>query len=337
MEISRRLRLDARLIAPSLAWFLVSTLLIVSAISVASAQSGSPETVVYRLKETSGFQRGCFAPCLCPVMESGSERGTFLLTFTGNDGLFSHYRVDEVIWKVATPGGELRVTGSGSYRVGGEFAVQHQLELDLKVGDRPIEHYDSGLVVGGGDFPAIAISISVHGQVCFDTLFRIEAAPVPPDQIRSYRLIEGSTFQRGCFGICDCAVGEPLPMWGGFSLVQVTTNSLFTEYSVVQAKWQVGPDPASGTASLPVTGFGDYRLGGEFATEQRMELDLRVGTETPAFFDSGNVAGGEDFPRIVIELAHDDNSCVKTIFNVHARPIKVQQSRAIVSAEEPGR
>jgi hypothetical protein len=331
MEISRRFRLHARLIVPSLAWLLVSTSLLVSGISRASAQSDSPDTVIYRLKETSGFQRGCFAPCLCPVMESGSERGTFLLTFTGDDGLFRHYRVDDVSWKVATPSGELRVTGSGTYKVGGEFAIQHQLVLDLKVADRPVEHYDSGLVAGGGEFPAISITISVHGQVCFDTVFRIDAGPVPPEQIRPYRLIEGSTFQRGCFGICDCAVVD-VPMWGGFYLVPVYKNPLFTEYSVVQVKWQVGPDPISGSTSwLPVTGFGTYRLGGEFATQQQMGLDLRVGTEAPAFFDSGNVAGGQDFPRIVIELSHDDNSCVRTIFDVHARPIKPQQSRAAVS------
>jgi hypothetical protein len=330
------MELRARRIAALLACLFVLTPLLLPGISRVSAQSSSPETVVYRLKETSGYQHGCFPPCLCPVWESGSERGTFLLTFTGNDGLFSHYRVDAVIWKVATPGGELRVTGSGTYKVGGEFAVQHQLELDLKVGDRPIEHYDSGLIAGGGEFPAISITISVHGQYCFDTAFRIDAGPVPPEQIHPYRLVQGSTFQRGCFDMCDCAIVE-MPMWGGFNLVPVYKTPLFTEYSVVQVNWQVGPDPSSGTtAPLPVTGFGDYRLGGEFATEQQMELDLRIGTEAAAFFDSGKVPGGGDFPRIVIEVRHADNGCVKTIFDLHAQPSKLQQTRSGVPTGDPG-
>lgn len=335
MDISRRLRFHAHRTIPFLACLFASTLLLLPGISRVSAQSSSLETVVYRLKETSSYQHGCFPPCLCPVMESGSERGTFLLTFTSDDGLFRHYRVDEVIWKVATPGGELRVTGSGTYKVGGEFAVQHQLELDLKVGDRPVEHYDSGLIAGGGEFPTISITISVHGQYCFDTAFRIDAGPVPPEQVRPYRLVQGSTFQRGCFGICDCAIVE-MPMWGGFNLVPVYQTPLFTEYSVVQVNWQVGPDPSTGTQGLTVTGFGTYRLGGEFAVQQQMGLDLRVGTAAPVFFDSGNVAGGGDFPRIVIEVSHEDNGCVKTILDLHAQPIKLQQTRSAVPTGDPG-
>src|SRR5262249_2964340 len=100
MEISPRLRLSARRLVPSLARLLGSTLLLVLGTSRVCAQSDSPDTVIYRLTETSSFQRGCFPPCLCPVMQSGSERGTLLLTFTGFDGLFRHYHVDDVSWKV---------------------------------------------------------------------------------------------------------------------------------------------------------------------------------------------------------------------------------------------
>ncbi|HEV8376460.1 MAG TPA: hypothetical protein VGR38_09565 [Candidatus Polarisedimenticolia bacterium] len=335
MIISRRFDVHTRLMAPLVARLSVVAVLVALGVSRIAAQTAAPETVVYRLKSTSTFQRGCFAPCLCPVMESGSERGTFLLTFTGFDGLFNHYRVDDVSWKIRTPGGELRATGSGTYKVGGEFAVQQQLELDLKVGDNPVEHFDSGLVAGGGEFPRIAITISVHGQVCFDTVFGVDASPVPLEEILSYRLQQESTFQRGCFDICDCAIVE-LPLRGGFSLVPIDKNPLFTEYSVVQVKWQVGPDPATGATSwLPVTGFGTYRLGGEFATAQEMGLDLRLGAAAPAFFDSGEVPGGNEFPLIAIQVSHEENSCVRTVLDLHARPVKVHASAA-VRAEEPG-
>jgi hypothetical protein len=45
------------------------------------------------------------------------------------------------------------------------------------VGQEPPEHYDSGTIPGGSEFPAIVIEISVHGQYCFDTVMRIHAKP----------------------------------------------------------------------------------------------------------------------------------------------------------------
>ena len=302
---------------------------LVLGISLLPAQTASAVTTIYRLDKTSTFQRGCFPPCLCPVMESGSERGTFVLSFDGSDGLFDHYRVDEVNWTVTLPSGEVKVTGAGTYKVGGEFAVQHQLELDLKVGDNPVEHFDSGLVAGGGDFPRISISISIHGQYCFDTVIGIDAAPVPADQVSPYRLQEQSTFQRGCSGPCACAPGSQLPLRGTFFLVLLEQDPLFTEFSVVQANWLAG----SNSSSLPVTGFGTYRVGGEFAIEQRMSLDLKVGSEDPARFDSGLVPGGGSFPRIDIQITNGGANCVTTLIDLHAKAARFRSARLSVPGE----
>ncbi|HEY8202851.1 MAG TPA: hypothetical protein VII47_16065 [Actinomycetota bacterium] len=115
---------------------------------------------------------------MCPIVASSSVRGTFRLTRSGADPLYEYYEVTDVNWKVVLGTSNLRVTGSGTYRIGGEFAVQHQLSLDLEVDDRPIEHYDSGLVAGGGSFPAIDIEISIHGHYCLDTVFDIHAKPL---------------------------------------------------------------------------------------------------------------------------------------------------------------
>jgi hypothetical protein len=80
----------------------------------------------------------------------------------------------DVRWKVqgsaySTPP-DAEIIGAGSYTVGGEFAVQQRMEAELQVADEPPAPFDSGLVVGGGGFPAeIDIEISKNGKVCFDT------------------------------------------------------------------------------------------------------------------------------------------------------------------------
>ena len=73
-------------------------------------------------------------------------KGTFVLTPTGFDGLFDTYSVTDVNWLVAIGGNETIVTGSGTYKIGGEFALQQQLSLDLQVGTNKVQHFDSSLV-----------------------------------------------------------------------------------------------------------------------------------------------------------------------------------------------
>lgn len=310
-------------------WMLLVQALVLAALAAQSSplsaqtSAASPAPTIYRLNKTSTYRHGCFAPCMCPVMESGSERGTFTLSFVGYDGLFSVYRIRDVSWIVTAPSGEIQVTGSGTYRVGGEFAIQQRLEMDLQVGTNPVDHYDSGLIAGGGDFPRINLTISIHGQYCFDTVFGVDASPVPEPEVVRYRLQPGSTFQRGCYNMCDCAIGALLPMRGGFALVPLKVDPLFTEYSVVSVDWRVGADPtAASSAELPITGFGDYKVGGEFAVQQQMTATLTVGTESPALYDSGLVSGGGNFPTIDIAIINGANSCVQTTLTLHAKPWK---------------
>lgn len=156
--------------------------ILAAAITTAFAQGTDPRPVLYRLqRNATTFEHGCFPPCLCPMMQTAYVRGTFKLTPTGYDGLYYNYDVTEVRWKVlrsAWGGEDVLITGSGTYRNGGEVAQEHQLELDLKVGDDPIEHFDSGLVAGGGEFPRIHIDISIHGRYCFDTAIDVHARPL---------------------------------------------------------------------------------------------------------------------------------------------------------------
>src|SRR5262245_9806075 len=68
-----------------------------SGLSQAQTASGS---TLYRLNTNSSFEQGCFGPCECPVLIVEPVKGTFILTPTGFDGLFSNYAVTDVNWRV---------------------------------------------------------------------------------------------------------------------------------------------------------------------------------------------------------------------------------------------
>lgn len=147
--------------------------------TVPGADPGADETkpVVYLLGKNAAYQRGCFAPCMCPVMEEGTVQGRFVLQPAGSDGLFDYYNVLAVDWIVTLPNGTIHVVGSGTFRIGGEFAAQEQLTLDLSLDGEEMQQFDSGLVAGGSDFPAIDLPISLNGMYCFDTVFYVRAHP----------------------------------------------------------------------------------------------------------------------------------------------------------------
>ncbi len=202
--------------------------------------------------------------------------------------------------------------------MGGEVAVQQQLALDLRVGDSPVEHFDSDLLPGGAQFPDISVSVSIHGQRCFDTVFVVAASPVPPDQIYPYALLPGTTFQRGCFPPCRCAIGMPQPISGTFALVDLEPGPLFAEFAVVNVDWTVS---APDSPDIAVRGAGTYRVGGEFAVQQQLSLDLTVGDEELTHFDSGLGVGGGEFPRIDSLISVHGLSCFDTVIDVHALPV----------------
>ena len=300
--------------------------------SAAAAQTTTAAgPVIYRLDKGSTYQYGCFAPCECPLLEEVPARGTFVLTPAGVDPLFTNYRVSDVNWMVTLQDREIRITGSGTYKIGGEFALQQRLELDLKVGDEEVQHFDSGLVTGPAPFPTISVTVSIHGQYCFDTVIRVNASPVPADQIRPYRLLSESTFQRGCFGPCLCALGEKQPIRGTFALVPLQQNPLFTELAVINVNWLVTRTTDASTTGTPVRGFGIYRFGGEVAVQQRLLLDLTVGDEPRTRFDSGLITGGQQFPRIDALVSINGGVCLDTLIDVHAQPKNAPRRRARLS------
>lgn len=303
--------------------YMLALVLVAATLTLGAGDAGAQVAIdaptIYRLNPASSFQQGCFPPCLCPIRLGDGVRGTLVLAASGFDGLFNNYTVTGVNWTVTLGDQELRVTGSGTYKVGGEFAVQQQLGLDLKVGDDAVQHFDSGLVPGGGQFPDISVTISIHGQVCFDTVFVVDASPVPTEQIHPYVLLPESTFQRGCFPPCLCPLEVPRPISGMFALVDLGQGPLFTEFAVVNVDWLVS---ATGwSPGMPVRGVGTYRVGGEFAVQQRLSLDLIVNDEDQAHFDSGLVLGGGEFPLINSLISIAGMRCFDTVIDLHAQPV----------------
>jgi hypothetical protein len=123
-------------------------------------------------------------PCLCPDMVPVPVTSTFLLTPTGYDGLYNVYAVTSVNWRVPINGADMIVTGSGTYKVGGEVAFLQELALDLQLGGAHMEHFDSGLVPVAAPFPEIKVAISTTNKLCFAAAFKIDASPAPALQPR---------------------------------------------------------------------------------------------------------------------------------------------------------
>lgn len=286
----------------------------------AHAQTALTSPTLYRLDRGSTYQSGCFEPCLCPLLEQATVRGTLRLSPAGSDWLYDYYKVSNVNWTAAFGNSELRITGSGTYTMGREFALVHRLEMDLAVGDNPVQHFESGPVPVNAAFPAIDVAISLHGQYCFDTVIHVVTTPVPLDQIHLYRLLSDTTFQRGCFSICDCLLGEEQPVAGTFLLVDLDETPKFREFAVVDVRWSVGAAAGTTLARTPIRGFGMYRIGFESDWLHRLALDLFIGREPLTHYDSGLVAPTTRFPRIDADISIGGLTCYDTLIRVHAVP-----------------
>ena len=139
-------------------------------------------SVAYQLAPDTTYLKGC-VPCSCPLTLGVLIKGTFLLTPTGFDGLYNNYDITNISWVFVINRTNLFVTGSGTYKVGGEVALQQELSLSLHLGTSLAEHFDSGLVPNSTPFPGIKITLSNNGRVCFNNVFNVSASPVPVPEL----------------------------------------------------------------------------------------------------------------------------------------------------------
>ena len=136
--------------------------------SLATAQSHS-----YSLESGSTYERGCHDPCACPILFHGALSGSFRLTYLNSDPLYDHYSVTNVDCSAFGRS----ITGSGTYRVGGEVALHQQMILTLDDAGM-VSDFDSGLRPVAVPFPDLDITISNQiGTECFYTVIRFVASP----------------------------------------------------------------------------------------------------------------------------------------------------------------
>lgn len=276
----------------------------------------TPAPVLYQLGPNSTYVQGCFPPCECPVSLPDPVTGTFVLTQTNVDPLFTHYDVTAVHWTVVRDGKTIRISGSGTYRVGGEVAVLQELSLDLRTdGGAPV-HFDSGLVAVSTRWPQIDVTISIHGMQCADTVIHVVADPAAAP-VTLYGLAGKSSYQEGCFGPCECALRPPVAITGTFLLSPGASPTFERVFNITDVLWKT----QGAAGDIQLTGSGTYTLGGEFAATQQLILDLSANGAAPVHYDSGVVVGGGEFPAIDIQIQTPPTLCHGAIITVQARPL----------------
>lgn len=292
--------------------------------------------VLYRLNQPSTYIQGCFDPCQCFTHYVSEVRGTFKLArLPSLSNAIRRWQVSEVNWHVPLGDG-IRVTGSGVYSVGTPFAVtvmMHRLELDLVQGNVGTQRFDSGWVpLTNASSPAtIDIDVSMNNMVCFDTVFQIDAAPVPASEIRPHTLVNGR-FLEGCLDPCDCALAQR-GLSGTFNLVNLDSSNTATRryWAITDATWLIAPAsnaPSLGSPNHRITGYGIYTRGpssnrNSNALSHRMLADLFVGQNTPERYDSGNVpVPPSNTAQFAIDIAIANNGfvCFNRVFDFIARP-----------------
>ncbi len=307
-------------------WTVMIASIVAMALPAAVASAVPPnDGGIYRLGPESMYQHGCFDPCMCPLQTQAGVYGAFKLVPLGTASGYAEFAVQDVNWSVPITNStvNLRIIGQGKYTIGSPdptTVVKHRMELDLKVGDEPVQHFDSGwLPLENFGDTRIRITVSMNNMECFDTVLTIEADIVPPNEIVPYMLIDSATFQRGCWDPCDCPLGSEVPMAGSFALVQVYSAPLFlTEFAVVNIDWRVRDTSVAN--SIPIRGIGVYQIIGDFVAQHRLALDLTVGNEPRAHFDSGVLFGGS-FPRIDAVVSQNGMVCLDTVLHVIGDPV----------------
>ena len=147
------------------------------ALSVLAAPAAAVPYVL--VTPPSQLQAGCFGPCECAVTTQPTF-GSFDLVETGVDPLYTHYAIQRFIASFNNGPGAVSIVGSGTYRIGGEFALMQEMTLDLQVWGGPVQHFDSGLVPVRAPFPEISVSCPLHGFACHDSVVMVDAKADDP-------------------------------------------------------------------------------------------------------------------------------------------------------------
>jgi hypothetical protein len=126
-----------------------------------------------------------------------------------------------------------------------------------------------------------------------------------------YALVEGSTYQEGCFDPCECPLLQEQPMTGSFDVVFYPFAGPLWTVAVENVAWSVP------TLGKEITGHGIYRRAG---SQHSLQLELQIDGEPPIAFDSGWVEGGALYPFIDITVTKNNFFCYDIVLHVRAKP-----------------
>lgn len=132
-------------------------------------------TTRFVLLRESQFQRGCFPPCMCPLLETIPLRGTFDVTLVGIGDVTDFYTFDNAA--LETTVGAFRLTGYGDLRIG-ELADFQVMIAQLSLNGEPAEQFAGESSPAVSDWPRLEVVISINGMFCHDTVLTIRAIPV---------------------------------------------------------------------------------------------------------------------------------------------------------------
>ena len=149
---------------------------------LASAPSSAQSSVFYRLvADSEFFHEFCVGPCDCPYDAIVAPMsGAFTLTFVESGPDFDTYDLTGLSWVADVARGYGRISGDGTYRIGGAGDAMHQIQLDLIGDDGTPVTFDSGLIAVHPEypFPQIAFTLITQPTVCNQLTLTIVAAPV---------------------------------------------------------------------------------------------------------------------------------------------------------------
>ena len=130
-----------------------------------------------------------------------------------------------------------------------------------------------------------------------------------------YVVVDGSTYQEGCFAPCACPMLIQAPLSGTFQLDLVGPGNVFDFYAVSDVRWFA----SNASLARRITGDGIYKVG-ELTTQQDLELDLSINQNIPEHFSSGTVDTTVRFPDIAVTISKHGGVCQDTVMGLRARP-----------------
>jgi Kazal-type serine protease inhibitor domain len=134
-----------------------------------------------------------------------------------------------------------------------------------------------------------------------------------------YRLAETSSFQEGCFQPCMCPISDTSPARGTMLLAYEGNVNGIETYAVREVNFSI----STAGVSTAITGQGVYRIGSPnpmTVIEHRLELDLVVGDDEVAHYDSGWVAKST-MDSIATTISVNGMYCWDRVLELDARPL----------------